>query len=76
MEAFLPHRGRWLGGEAGETEGGYPPPFRPAPSTTLRVVPLPLRGRKAPYGCRRYPPASVSSSRAWPGSGSIFWRRR
>ena len=29
-----------------------------------------------PNGSRRYPPPSVTSSRALPGSGSIFWRRR
>ena len=28
------------------------------------------------YACSRYPPLSVSSRRAFAGSGSIFWRRR
>jgi len=35
-----------------------------------------LKERGAVYGARRYPPASVISRRAWPGSGSIFCRRR
>ena len=38
--------GRWIGGEADETEGLVPPHDRNAagsPSTTLRVVPLPIR---------------------------------
>ena len=35
-----------------------------------------IRTPAEPQGCKRYPPASVSSRRAWPGPGSIFWRRR
>ena len=33
-------------------------------------------GRGSRHGTRRYPPGSVTSSRALDGSGSIFWRRR
>src|SRR5882724_3195220 len=45
-----------------------------APPYDCSLFPWP--GLGACYGCSRYPPASVSSSLAAAGWGSIFWRRR
>jgi len=41
------------------------------------IEPDPAPGRSiSAYDANRYPPLSVTSSRAFDGSGSIFWRRR